>query len=205
MAEYDVGYGKPPLHSRFKKGQSGNPTGGRRHKSHALPEPGGEQMKAGFLAEAYRLIPTLKGDKKTKIPMVQAIIRAVAVTAAKGSSRAQRHFIGTLKEIEEESSKAQLEHDQALLQYKANGEAELERRKELGITGPDLIPHPDDIIYNPNTGQIRVLGPRTRQEANLWEHVEDTLESIALLRGMPPENKKGKGHKKMLATEKKIL
>ena len=27
--EYRVGYRKPPLHSRFKKGQSGNPEGGR--------------------------------------------------------------------------------------------------------------------------------------------------------------------------------
>jgi len=25
--DYDVGYGKPPKHSRFKKGQSGNPKG----------------------------------------------------------------------------------------------------------------------------------------------------------------------------------
>src|SRR6516165_1495791 len=26
-SEYDVGYGKPPQHTRLKKGQSGNPTG----------------------------------------------------------------------------------------------------------------------------------------------------------------------------------
>ncbi len=25
---YEVGYGRPPLHSRFKPGQSGNPKGG---------------------------------------------------------------------------------------------------------------------------------------------------------------------------------
>jgi hypothetical protein len=25
--EYEVGYGKPPKHSRFKKGKSGNPQG----------------------------------------------------------------------------------------------------------------------------------------------------------------------------------
>src|SRR5260370_30614119 len=25
--DYEVGYGKPPLHTRFKKGQSGNPRG----------------------------------------------------------------------------------------------------------------------------------------------------------------------------------
>ena len=26
-AGYDIGYGKPPEHSRFQKGQSGNPKG----------------------------------------------------------------------------------------------------------------------------------------------------------------------------------
>jgi len=28
--DYEVGYGKPPRHTRFMKGQSGNPRGGRR-------------------------------------------------------------------------------------------------------------------------------------------------------------------------------
>lgn len=28
---YQVGYGRPPLHTRFKKGQSGNPNGAQRH------------------------------------------------------------------------------------------------------------------------------------------------------------------------------
>jgi len=30
--DYRVGYKMPPLHSRFRKGQSGNPEGGRRHR-----------------------------------------------------------------------------------------------------------------------------------------------------------------------------
>jgi hypothetical protein len=29
-AAYEVGYGKPPVHTRFKKGQSGNPRGSSR-------------------------------------------------------------------------------------------------------------------------------------------------------------------------------
>jgi hypothetical protein len=29
--DYTVGYGTPPLHSRFRKGTSGDPEGGRRH------------------------------------------------------------------------------------------------------------------------------------------------------------------------------
>jgi hypothetical protein len=31
------------------------------------------------------------------------------------------------------------------LSYKLNAEDELERRKQLGISGPEIIPHPDDI------------------------------------------------------------
>ncbi len=30
--DYAVGYGKPPLHSRFRKGSSGNPQGGRHYE-----------------------------------------------------------------------------------------------------------------------------------------------------------------------------
>lgn len=31
--DYEVGKGKPPKHTQFKKGQSGNPEGARRHDS----------------------------------------------------------------------------------------------------------------------------------------------------------------------------
>jgi Family of unknown function (DUF5681) len=30
-SDYQVGYGKPPQHTRFKKGESGNPAGRPRH------------------------------------------------------------------------------------------------------------------------------------------------------------------------------
>jgi hypothetical protein len=34
--EYKVGPGRPPLHTRFQKGQSGNPGGRSKKKLHAL-------------------------------------------------------------------------------------------------------------------------------------------------------------------------
>ena len=205
MDDYKVGYRKPPEHSKFKKGQSGNPSGRPKRKSHAVPAFGVEQMKALVLTEAYRLIPALEGNKETKISMIQAILRAITVAAAKGSSRAQRHFIDLLKSIEEEHSQLRLEHGQVLLEMKAQGEAELQRRKQLKISGPDLFPHPEDIIYDPNTGKVALVGPRTIEEAKAWDFVEETLAMIAFLRSLPPEEKKKIGYRKQLAFEKKIL
>ena len=42
-----VGYGRPPVHSQLRKGQSGNPTGNRRHRE-------AEPAQALIWKEAYR-------------------------------------------------------------------------------------------------------------------------------------------------------
>jgi hypothetical protein len=31
-ADYEVGYGRPPVHTRFPAGKSGNPAGGRKRR-----------------------------------------------------------------------------------------------------------------------------------------------------------------------------
>jgi hypothetical protein len=49
--EYKVGRGKPPLHSRFKKGHSGNPRGPRPKNLPALPRRHG---KHGEIRERQR-------------------------------------------------------------------------------------------------------------------------------------------------------
>ena len=48
-APYQVGYGKPPVHAQFRKGQSGNPGGRPRG-------PATERAKALALQEAYRTV-----------------------------------------------------------------------------------------------------------------------------------------------------
>src|SRR5687768_6217062 len=80
---YEVGYGKPPVHTRFRKGQSGNPSG--RPKSKAT-----ERAKEIALQEAYRLVPVRDGDKIVKMPAIQAVHRSQIALAAKGNGPAQR-------------------------------------------------------------------------------------------------------------------
>jgi hypothetical protein len=38
MADYDIGYGKPPINGRFKPGVSGNPKGRSKHRTTAIAD-----------------------------------------------------------------------------------------------------------------------------------------------------------------------
>jgi hypothetical protein len=46
-----------------------------------------------------------------------------------------------------------------VLEYKMVATQELRWRKEACVSGPEIIPHPDDIEINPITGSIVINGP----------------------------------------------
>ena len=83
--DYQVGYGKPSRHARFRPGVSGNPRGRPR---------GASAGRADRLAlkEIYRLIAVREGDQTIVLPTVQAVIRQLGRIALKGKrgSRASR-------------------------------------------------------------------------------------------------------------------
>jgi hypothetical protein len=89
-----VGYGRPPVHSRFRKGQSGNPSGKRR------PGEAGD-AQALIRQEAYRLLTIREGDKVTRMPALQVVIRGLIACAAKGNVTAQRGLVKIAQDIED--------------------------------------------------------------------------------------------------------
>jgi hypothetical protein len=92
--EYKVGYGKPPVHTRFRKGESGNP-GGR---------PRGTTVRRAndlALKEAYRSVTVREGDKVVRLPAIQAVMRSQVALAAKGNGPAQRALIEVVQAIEQ--------------------------------------------------------------------------------------------------------
>jgi hypothetical protein len=89
-----VGYGKPPVHSRFRKGKSGNPTGKRKHGE-------AERAEALIRQEAYRLLTVREGEKVSRMPALQAVIRSQIAAAAKGNVPAQRALVKIVQDIED--------------------------------------------------------------------------------------------------------
>jgi hypothetical protein len=106
-APYEVGYGKPPVHGQFRKGQSGNP-GGRKPQppEAAAAAEGAERAKALVLQEAYRAITVEDGDATVALPAIQAILRSQIALATKGNGPAQRAVIAAVRGIEQEQAAA---------------------------------------------------------------------------------------------------
>jgi Family of unknown function (DUF5681) len=92
-----VGYGRPPAHTRFRPGVSGNPRG---------RPPGISPARARKLAlkEAYRLITVRDGDKTVRVPVLQAVLRSQLALAAKGHGPAQRAVVATIRAFEAEAA-----------------------------------------------------------------------------------------------------
>ena len=170
-ASFEVGYGKPPATTRFKPGQSGNPKGrpkGSKNKT-KVPALYEEKMKAILLEEAYRTIKVKEGSGQVTVTMAQAVIRSLAVNAAKGNLRAQRLFTELLFTTERENKRLHDEWLDTAITYKVEWERELARRERLGITGPEPLPHPDHVIINVRTNEVRITGPATKEEKEQWD------------------------------------
>lgn len=97
--------------------------------------------------------------------MAQAVVRALAVNAAKGQHRARRLFAEMLSSTERQNKALADDWQRTAIDYKVEWERELERREALGTTDlPPPLPHPDQVIIDMNAGMARVQGPMTKKE-----------------------------------------
>ena len=81
---YEVGYGKPPKHTRFKPGQSGNPKGRPR---------GAPNLRTVFTKAVQETVTIREGDKTRNLSKARAIIQVTLNNALKGDPKALATFI----------------------------------------------------------------------------------------------------------------
>jgi hypothetical protein len=79
-----VGYCKPPRHSQFKPGQSGNPAGRPRGSKKLKTDNALLRAVAKLFDEK---VPSIKRGKAVEVPLVEAMAHALAKKAATGDPK----------------------------------------------------------------------------------------------------------------------
>lgn len=78
--DYEVGYGRPPKHSRWRKGQSGNAKG--------RPK-GSLSLGAVMDRELRRTVRVQENGKAAQVTMLELLVRTTLAAAAKGDNKAR--------------------------------------------------------------------------------------------------------------------
>ena len=89
-SDYEVGYGKPPRHTRFQPGVSGNPRG--------RPK-GTNNLKTDLTEELGENIVIREGDRSQKISEQRALLKSVVNRAIKGDVRAISIALSTMMRL----------------------------------------------------------------------------------------------------------
>ncbi len=92
--DYEVGYGKPPHHTRFVKGQSGNPRG---------RPPGAKNMKTLLTKALNELVMVTDHDGRRKVSKREAIVTQLVNRSAKADFKAIQILLGLIRDIESET------------------------------------------------------------------------------------------------------
>jgi hypothetical protein len=83
-AGYEVGYGRPPQHSRFQKGQSGNPAGRRK---------GVRNLMTDVQRTLRTPVKVTEGDRTRKVSTQEGALRRLREKALQGDPRALDRLI----------------------------------------------------------------------------------------------------------------
>jgi hypothetical protein len=119
--DYEVGYGKPPRHSQFQPGQSGNPAG---------RPPGRKNLATIARSALHEEITVVENGKSKRMTKAEAAIVQMVNGALKGDLRAVKETIALARYVDQleevETAPVESENDAVIL---ANLKRRLQRMK----------------------------------------------------------------------------
>ena len=135
--DYQVGYAKPPKHTQFKKGQSGNPSG--------RPE-GTKNLKTDLAEELAEQILIREGDRALTVSKQRAMVKSLLNKALKGDVRAATAVLGMMSRLLDtagmsEAGETPLSADEgevwALLKERLGHPTNMEKNEDTTIAGKE--------------------------------------------------------------------
>lgn len=121
--DYEVGYGKPPVSTRFQRGESGNPKGRKK---------GSRNLKTDLIEELAECVTLTEGGRTIRLSRQRAMVKALIVKGIKGNERAIARAFDLLLRLTGSDEQSDIAtplstEDQAIL------DAFLQREREHGI------------------------------------------------------------------------
>jgi hypothetical protein len=121
-----------------------------------------------MLKEAYRPVTVRDGERTVRMPAIAAIFRSQLVSGLRGNGPAQRASLRMIGAIEADFAAEKAEFLKVVIEYKADAEREIGRRRKLGITDiSDIDPHPDDLLVEMATGEVYVKGELNPKDSQM--------------------------------------
>ena len=175
--QHDVGYKNPPQHSRFTKGQSGNPNG-RPPKSNVAERSSEHQSldlspsAKALLKQGARKVKVREGEVVSEITVREALDRAQITSAMKGNAMAQKCLLDRFA-VAEKAEAAAIEHsNDAWLSHQQSCRDAIVKARSRGEPEPECLPHPDDLVFE-HGKLVRITGPVC---AWTLSHTQETIQ-----------------------------
>jgi hypothetical protein len=151
----EVGYGKPPKHSQFKKGTSGNKAGrppGAKNKP-----PAHDDLLTLLQEEGARIVRVTQNGKTEDIQTIRLVTRRLMTAAASGDARAQKIVLTVQTTLQERKQDRNSAAFAAVFEYKNFCQKRIADAKKAGEPEPRFSPHPDSFDIDFDTNEVRSL------------------------------------------------